>query len=125
MKKIIFAGSLIAGLVVTGLSGCYNDNYEDLYTVPGATCDTANITYTNTLKAIVDNQCATVGCHNGAIPSGWDLTTYNGLKTVAINGKLMPAINHTGPNQMPKGLPRLDDCTISKFQAWVNNNEPE
>ena len=125
MRKIIFAGSIVAALSFTLLS-CYNDNRQDLYPLPPPnSCDTTNITYTNTLKTIVGDHCAIAGCHAGPIPSGWDFSNYNGLRAVANNGKLMDAINHTGPFQMPKGMPKLDPCTILKFQAWVNNNMPE
>ena len=124
MSKVLLTLTVV-GIFWFSFSGCYNDNYEDLYTVPGTTCDTSNVTYTNTLKAIVDAQCATTSCHAGPVPSGYDLSTYAGLKTVADANKLMPAINHTGNFPMPQGQPKLDDCTIAKFQAWVNNNEPQ
>ena len=127
MKKRILALVFVSTVMVTGLFSCYNDNSEDLYPLPPITsCDTANVTYTNTIKSIVDNQCATVGCHNGPVPSTIDLTNYNGLKNISnSNNRLMAALNHTGPFPMPKGLPKLDPCTIAKFQAWVNANEPE
>lgn len=124
MRKVFLSVSIIIGLTAIILSGCYNDHAQDLYP-QSTTCDTTNVTYTATLKSIVDNQCATSGCHQGVIPSGYDLSTYNGLKNAATLGKLMPSLNYTGPSPMPKGLPKLDDCTIAKFQAWVNNNEPQ
>jgi len=124
-KKMLVAAGLLA---ITGMTiaGCYNDNVEELYPAPsGGNCDTTNVTYTGTLKAIVDNQCATGGCHLGVAPSGYDLSTYNGLKGVAVSGKLMASLNHTGPSPMPKGMAKLDNCTLAKFQAWVNNNQPQ
>jgi len=124
MKKLLLAGTTLL-LIGIGVAGCYNDNAEELYPQPtGGSCDTTNVTYTGTLKTIVDNQCAISGCHAGAVPTGFDLSTYNGLKIVG-NGKLIPAITHTGPFPMPQGMPKLDDCTIAKFQAWVNNGMPQ
>ena len=126
MKKIWGAAVFAAGFLSLTFAGCYNDNREELYPLPSpAQCDTTNITYTSALKTIVDNQCATAGCHAGIAPSGFDLSSYDGLKAVADNGKLMNALHHTGSFPMPKGLPKLDPCTIAKFQAWVNNNKPQ
>jgi len=125
MKKLYLL-TVIAAIATSFFAGCYNDHKEDLYPVlPITSCDTTNITYGNTIKGIVDNQCATAGCHNGPDPSGWDFTSYSGIKAVADNGKLMPALNHTGPLPMPKDLPPLDACSIAKFQAWVNHNAPQ
>ena len=33
---------------------------------PPEFCDTADVTYNNQIKAIVDNSCAYSGCHDGA-----------------------------------------------------------
>lgn len=110
--------------IALGLGGCYNDKYEELYPPPPF-CDSIGVTYTNQLKSIVDNQCATSGCHLTQFPSGWDLSSYSGLKAVAENGLLLPSIMHSSGSPMPKDLPKLDDCTIAKFVNWVNNNEPQ
>jgi len=120
MKKIF----LIA-LMASGLMGCFYDKSEELYPPPNF-CDSTNVTYSNHLKPIMENQCALSGCHLTQFPSGWDLSSYEGLKTVAENGRLLPAIMHSGSSpQMPKGLQKLDDCTIAKFVNWVNNNVPQ
>lgn len=119
--------TILLSLATFGLlfvSSCYYDNTEELYPLP-AICDTVNITYTNTLKSIVDAQCATPDCHQSAYPSGYDFTTYEGLQKVAKNGSLLAAITHTGDFPMPKDANKLDDCTIAKFRAWVNNGQPK
>jgi len=124
MKKMIFVLGLIAS-VGMGVAGCYNDNTEELYPTPtGAGCDTNNVTFA-TLQPIINNQCATNGCHAGPVPSGIDLRGYDAVKVIADDGRLMRAINHTGPSPMPKGMAKLDPCVISKFQAWINKNEPQ
>jgi ribosomal protein S16 len=40
---------------------------------------------------------------------------------VINNGKLIPAIDHTGPYQMPKGGSMLSDCAIEKIKKWISN----
>lgn len=116
----LFIVALIACAIA---GGCYYDHREDLYPA-SLTCDTAGITYTNSLKTIVDAQCATPSCHQSIVPSGYDLSSYEGLRKVASDGKLMPSLDFSGPYPMPKAAPKFDDCTIAKFRAWVNNGLP-
>src|SRR5690606_11671059 len=107
---------LLAGIII--INGCYYDNKEDLYPDTG-NCDTTNIGFTTVIKPIVDQHCATSGCHLGASPTGYDFSNYEGFAKVAHNGKLIPAIEHTGPNPMPEGTPKLDYCTLTKIKLWV------
>ena len=117
---------LVLALLPAFLYGCYNDNAEDLYpsTAPGSACDTANITYSASIKPIIDAKCAIPGCHQTAMPTGYDLSSHAGLTVVANNGRLIPAIDHTGPNPMPQGAPKLDDCSITKIKKWVAMGAP-
>jgi len=76
------------------------------------------------VKPLMDSKCATVGCHVGTSATGYDLSNYTGVAGVANSGKLLAAINHTGPNPMPLGAAKLDDCTIAKITKWVNDGAP-
>jgi len=121
MKKTILAIAVIA----VGAVSCYKDNSEDMYPANNTgTCDTTNVTFSGFVKPLIDSKCATAGCHIGTAATGYDLTTYNGVAGVVNNGKLLPAINHTGPQPMPEGGAKLDDCTIAKITAWVNAGAP-
>jgi|SRR5690606_25688101 len=111
-------------LTVGVLSGCYNDNIEELY--PQETCDTTNVTYSGTIKPILEQSCNLPDCHNGPMPSGYDFTKYSGLKKTVDNGKLLESITRTGSASfMPKDRPKLDDCTIAKFRIWIDAGAPE
>ncbi len=81
---------------------------------------TASYTYTKDVKAVIDEQCGNK-CHNAERPAdGIDLTTYEKVKDQAMNGKLIPAIQHMeGVEPMPKKNPKLDDATIERIVAWV------
>jgi hypothetical protein len=90
-----------------------------------AGCDSTNVTYTVTLKPILQTYC--VGCHSNSNPSfGVNLSTYAGVVAVANTGQLMGAIRHDqGYFPMPKGGNMLSPCNIDLFQIWINNGKPE
>ena len=117
--KAIFYIFLVI-LFYSFFSSCYYDRKEELYPSSLIGCDTSNISYFADLKTITDNQCATAGCHLGTMPSGIDLSHYEGLKKTALDGTLMPSLRHTGPHPMPKAGLKLDPCTLAKFQNWIN-----
>lgn len=114
MKKI-----LLPLLLLTGLCGCYNDNEEDLY--PITNCETRSVTYSLTIKPIVQTNCARSGCHDAATASsGINLETYQGLKNIATDGRLIAAINHqSGVVPMPKDMDKLPQCTLDQIAKWV------
>jgi hypothetical protein len=90
----------------------------------GGGCDTVNVTFSGTIKPILQNNC--VGCHSGpGAPNGVNLTTYNGAKAVALNGKLSGVVRHApGFPAMPKGGAKLSDCKVAQIVAWINRGAP-
>ncbi|HEY6955945.1 MAG TPA: c-type cytochrome domain-containing protein [Flavisolibacter sp.] len=89
-----------------------------------ATCDTANVTFTASVKGIIANKCQ--GCHSSSSPGGGsDLTTYNGVKAVVNNGKLWGSINFlSGYSAMPKGGTKLSTCELAKIRKWIAAGAP-
>lgn len=83
-------------------------------------CDTMVFTYSIAVKTIMSNKC--VGCHNPSNLGGnIDLSTYNKVKAVALNGKLYGSVAHlTGYSPMPKNSAKLSDCEIRQLQKWIN-----
>ncbi len=106
-------------------SGCYNDVGELLYPV----CDTNNVTYSKTIKPILEREC--YDCHSGFSPDGGlDLEGYSGANIAATNtlrmeGNLLYRIKNDSIPRMPYYLPNLDSCTIAKIEAWVNAGAPD
>jgi hypothetical protein len=82
-------------------------------------CDTTSVSYAGFVAPTIQNYC--LGCHSGSNPSGSiDLSTYNGVQTVAANGQLVGGITGTAPYiLMPQSGSPLDACTIAKIRAWV------
>ena len=102
---------LVITLIITS---CYYDNEEDLY--PLQTCDTEAITYAETIKPIIDQNCALSGCHvpgTGRV----DYTTFQGLKIVADDGRLRQraVVERTMPPSGP-----LSSCEIEQIELWLN-----
>ncbi len=82
-------------------------------------CDSSIITYSAAVAPMINTNCK--GCHNPSFQSGGlDLTTFNSVKSIALNGKLMGVINHAaGFSAMPKGAAKLSDCKIAQVRQWV------
>jgi cytochrome c553 len=87
-------------------------------------CDTANVTYAATIQPFVANMCT--GCHSGSSPDGGiDLSSYNGLHAVAIDGRLAGSIQHQASySAMPPVGSGLSDCHIQQVLKWIEHGEP-
>lgn len=89
-----------------------------------ATCDTANVTFSASVKPIISNKCQ--GCHSASSPGGgYDLSTYTGVKAVVANGRLWGSVNFTtGYSAMPKGGSKLSTCELAKIKKWIDAGAP-
>lgn len=115
MKRILPAISLIA-VAATFFPSCSYDNIDEYY----GSCDTLNITFSGVVDPILEINCKT--CHfNGNVNTGINIADYEDVKKLADEGKLLGAIRHkAGFKAMPPNS-KLDDCSIRKIEAWVNN----
>lgn len=121
MKRILVTLVIIA-MTASGLNSCYYDVESQLYPAGGTSCDTTNITYSTTIKNVLQNNSC-LSCHSGTGASGGNivLDNYNSLKLYAQNGKLYGSINHDpGYMAMPQGGNKLSYCDIKKVQIWIN-----
>jgi hypothetical protein len=117
MNKIQLSTILL--LLITTV-GCYYDNKEELYPNNGSNnCDTTNLTYNQSIKTLINTNCAYSGCHvaGGTSPN---LSTYtllkasiSSVKTRAIDVKNMPS---------PSGM---SACNINKLSIWITKGMPE
>lgn len=121
MKRCIALVFIISAVLI---NGCYYDVEEELYPQQGLACDTAAITYTQTIQPIIAEKCLT--CHSQALQLGnIVLEGHMALADVAATGALLGAIKHeSGFSAMPQGEAKLDDCTILKIEKWVNDGTP-
>jgi hypothetical protein len=122
--KILIPSAII--ILLFSFSGCYYDSKEFLYPELSSSCDTTNITYSGSVKPILD-LCQ--GCHsNGSAASyggGIKLEDYTDVKAHAIDGKLLGSIKHSGGySPMPKGSSQLETCKITIIEKWISAGEP-
>lgn len=99
---------------------------ENLSCDPVSTsCDTLNVSFSQLIFPIINNNC--LGCHSGPNPNGGiDLTTYDNIKSQALNGKLYGAIaGLEGFVPMPLNGNPLPNCQIEQIEQWIEDGAPQ
>jgi hypothetical protein len=121
-RNIAFSIFILSSLFFTG---CYYDVVEELYPVNGSACDTSGVTYSLTVKPILDQNCN--GCHSQASQQGGVvLETHSDVLVYANSGQLLGSIKHSaGYAAMPQGGAKLSDCNILKIEKWIQDGSPD
>lgn len=118
--------------VAVGLAACSKDNEEDLYGENGddngdnqTQCDTENVSFAGQVWPVIESSC--VSCHSGAGASaGIRMGNHAELVEAINSGRFLGAIKHeAGFSAMPQDSPKLDDCTIEKIEAWIEDGTPD
>lgn len=83
-------------------------------------CDTFNDSYTSAIKSIIDQNCATAGCHAGGnqLP---DFTEYANV----FAGRTFIKSRVVGKTMPPAGKTPLSQSMIDQIDCWVQNGAPE
>ena len=110
MKKIIFTLGALAALSFS----CQKNNQQTDFTA----CN--NPTYEGSLKSLIDNKCATSGCHAGSVSP--NLTSYSQVKNAADNGSLYREV--IDRQTMPEGM-SFSQEEYDSFNCWLNAGAPE
>jgi hypothetical protein len=115
----IFICALVTILL---LPRCYYDSEEFLFPDTGSTCDTVSVTFTQSVKPILQNNC--LSCHANSVATALGgnvrLEDYADVKLRADDGKLVGTITHAqGFVPMPQGGPKINDCSIATVIIWV------
>ncbi len=126
MKKVLF---VLAASV--WLTACTNDNLEELHPA----CDTTGVvSFANVILPIMNSSCGTdnTGCHiNNSADGGYGLANYTDMMEYFVSPakdlKFIRTLTHdptlTSSLYMPQGAAKLDECSIMKIQAWINNGK--
>ena len=86
-------------------------------------CDSTQFTYAANIS-LITSLC--ISCHKGDdAPDSINLTTYEGVRAIALNGLLLKAVMHDpSVDSMPKNLPMLSQCRISQIRKWIAAGAP-
>lgn len=113
-KKTIVLSALFFGTIFA--SSCTNDSSSDLSGID----EIDEVTYTNTVKSIIDNNC--IFCHAATPINGapMPLVTYENVKEAVLNRGLINRISREQgePGMMPNGGTRLPQAVINQIIAW-------
>lgn len=118
----IFNTVLCLSIVSVTWTSCFYDKADVVYPSTAVACDTSNVTYSNQIVSILNTECNY--CHGSAansIGGGIYLNSYAALKPYVNNGSLLNSILQNGKaSPMPKNGAKMDYCSISKIQSWIN-----
>ncbi len=126
MKKILFVLA-----TSTCLTACTNDNLEELHPA----CDTTQVgSFANVILPIMNSSCGTnnSGCHNNnSADGGYGLANYTDMMEYFVSPEedlqFIRTLTHdpaiSSSLNMPQGAAKLDECSILKIQAWINNGK--
>ena len=105
---------LVLCLLFMGLFSCSRDKIE-----PEGEC-TEIVTYVDDVKSIIDQTCATAGCHlNQAAPG--DFSTYEGMSTYLESGNFKNRVVVI-QNMPPNGSVDLTEEQLNVITCWANSD---
>lgn len=112
------------------IASCYKNNEEELYKDFLASCDTTAISYSKSIQPLFAFYCD--NCHNteNAAVLGAGINLDGPARIVAFEtvfpNILLGSLLHVSPySPMPKGGRKLDNCNLSKIEAWINAGFPD
>ncbi|MCB9185154.1 MAG: hypothetical protein H6601_00240 [Flavobacteriales bacterium] len=122
IRKLLTVASLLSIVI---MAGCLVDKGELNPTVSQAFCDSLQVTYNDTMKTLIDLQCAnSIGCH-GSQSSNGDFTSYANIEASGRKNLIGSVVTTTDISQvMPLGSP-LPDSVQQLYTCWAEANYPE
>jgi hypothetical protein len=85
-------------------------------------CDTSTITYSQTIRPILNAEC--LGCHLTAADTNRnvDLSSYEGVRSAAESGQLYGSVTRSlGYAPMPSINDTLSKCQILQIRLWIDD----
>src|SRR5258705_9500117 len=107
-------------IAVIGLALMQSCTYDKGMLVPLINCpDTLNVSFASKIRPLLQANC--FSCHgNGVREGNVSLDTYDQVKQIAINGRLLGSISHSsGFAPMPEGADKLSVCSIIAVRTWI------
>lgn len=120
--KWVYSLLIVASL--QALSSCVSNKEEDIPKVPNS-CDTLSMSYAADIASIFENNKC-LDCHSAqTATAGIILDNYQSVVNHA--DKIYPAISwpagFPAGKQMPVGGPKVSQCEIDQFAAWMHQGK--
>ncbi len=114
-----FVGLLLVALTLGTSTSCNKDKVPSA--VPSDCPDT--IFYSATIEPMIQQNCATSGCHNASSAAGgYNLVGHGNVSANA--NEILNVIRHEGSGTpMPLGQPKLNDTIIQQFKCWIDQGK--
>lgn len=124
MIRIITFSIVIACMAI--VYSCVNDKGKlPPKAEPIATNACDSIRYTNGIKAIIDANCATSGCHdNTTKQNGFDFSLYATVQSQVSNGRIMARAIDANPTPMPPSG-KLSQSKLDSLKCWIEKGAPQ
>ena len=104
-------------MIKTWIEQGAKNNTCDFETNIDSICDPSNVSFADEVNPILSSY-GCISCHSGGSVI---LNTYEGVKALAENGRLLGSIKHeSGYRAMPDGGGKMDSCDIATIEVWIN-----
>ncbi|MCW5906577.1 MAG: hypothetical protein KIS94_01875 [Chitinophagales bacterium] len=125
IRKFIVPSLML--VLATVVHSCAKDKAQPPADIDCTTIDQSANTYNLKVKAILDNSCAAIACHDPIFGyNGINLATYDGAKNAFQTKDVLCTVKHRqGCTPMPQGAPKLADSLIAYLHCWAENNYPQ
>ncbi len=123
MKFVLpFAASMALLLTISVFTtpGCKKDEDPN---AKGPDCNIANadLSYTKNMKSLIDRTC--LSCHSGSGPGPRDYRTYEGIKPVLDNGKVLERV--VIEKTMPQSSATMSQSQRDSVNCWIKAGYPK
>ncbi|MCF8357997.1 MAG: hypothetical protein K9H26_04510 [Prolixibacteraceae bacterium] len=110
---------LIPAITLAIAISCTYHNEDDYFKDNPDICYTDDMSFKTDIYPLIESSC--LSCHSNTNASrGINIEGYGNLKTHAESGIISKVINHeSGVSAMPLYADKWSDCSIAKFDAWV------
>lgn len=120
--RIVITSLVTVALSTLMIASCTKDKVE-IIDVPVNTNCPDTILYSTQIEPILNQSCATSGCHpGGAATNGYDLTNHT---SVSANASIiLNVIRHeSGVVAMPFGSAQLPDSIAQHIECWISQGK--
>ena len=105
---------------------CVKDSGRRPAPSPLTLCDSLNVKYSTVIDPIIQTKCVNNGCHSaGGGTSGYDISTYQLLKSFADKGRIRARVIDGLTNGWMPNTGPLSVSDRQKIDCWLQAGAPD